>query len=105
MTASLARRGNLPGELTSFVGRRVELATAKRLLEESRLVTLTGAGGVGKTRLALRLASQLERAFDDGVWVVDLATVADSGLVAARVASALGMRDESNRWSMSVLAE
>jgi predicted ATPase/DNA-binding CsgD family transcriptional regulator len=105
MAASLVRQGNLPAELTTFVGRRAELATAKRLLEESRLVTLTGPGGVGKTRLALRLASQLERAFDDGVWVVDLATIADSSLVAARVASVFGLRDESARWSVSVLAE
>jgi predicted ATPase/DNA-binding NarL/FixJ family response regulator len=105
MTTSLLRSGNLPGDLTSFVGRRGELATAKRLLGESRLVTLTGAGGVGKTRLALRLASQLERAFADGVWLVDLATLSDPGLVAQRVASALGLRDDSNRWSVAVLTE
>src|SRR2546430_1395242 len=85
MTASLLRRGNLPGELTSFIGRRDELATARRLLGESRLVTLTGVGGVGKTRLALRLANQLERAFEDGIWLVDLATLSDAGLVAHRV--------------------
>lgn len=105
MAASLVRRGDLPAELTSFVGRRAELATAKRLIGESRLVTLTGAGGVGKTRLAVRLASQLGRAFEDGVWLVDLAIVSDSGLVASRVASALGLRDESNRSSASVLIE
>jgi predicted ATPase/DNA-binding NarL/FixJ family response regulator len=105
MTASLLRRGNLTGDLTSFVGRRGELATAKRLLVESRLVTLTGAGGVGKTRLALRLAGELKRAFGDGIWVVDLASLAESGLVAQRVATALGLRDDSNRWSVAVLAE
>jgi predicted ATPase/DNA-binding NarL/FixJ family response regulator len=105
MTTTLLRRGNLPGDLTSFVGRRGELATAKRLLGESRLVTLTGAGGVGKTRLALRLASQLERAIEDGIWLVDLATLSDPGLVAQRVASALGLRDDSNRWSVAVLTE
>jgi len=105
MTTSLLRPGNLPGELTSFVGRRGELATARRLLGESRLVTLTGVGGVGKTRLALRLASQLEKAFEDGVWLVDLATLSDAGLVAQRVASGLGLRDDSNRWSVAVLTE
>jgi predicted ATPase/DNA-binding NarL/FixJ family response regulator len=105
MTTTLLRRGNLPGDLTSFVGRRRELSTAKRLLGESRLVTLTGAGGVGKTRLALRLASQLERAFEDGIWLVDLATLTDPGLVAQRVARALGLRDDSNRWSVAVLAD
>jgi non-specific serine/threonine protein kinase len=59
--------GNLPVELTSFVGRRGELAEVKRLLTGSRLVTLTGIGGVGKTRLALRAAAELRRAFRDGV--------------------------------------
>jgi predicted ATPase/DNA-binding CsgD family transcriptional regulator len=105
MTTSLLRRGNLPGELTSFVGRRGELAGARRLLGEARLVTMTGVGGVGKTRLALRLASQLEKAFQDGVWLVDLATLSDAGLVAQRVASGLGLRDDSNRWSVAVLTE
>lgn len=65
------RVGNLPHELTSFVGRRHELAEAKRLLGVSRLVTLTGIGGVGKTRLALRLAQDSRRAFPDGVWLVE----------------------------------
>jgi non-specific serine/threonine protein kinase len=60
------RSGNLPVEVTSFVGRRHELVEVKRLLSESRLVTLTGPGGVGKTRLALRAADQLRRAFPMG---------------------------------------
>ena len=64
--------GNLPAELTSFVGRRGELAEVRRLLAGSRLVTLTGIGGVGKTRLALRAAAELRRAFRDGVWLVRL---------------------------------
>jgi hypothetical protein len=62
--------GNLPAELTSFVGRRGELAEVRRLLAGSRLVTLTGVGGVGKTRLAVRAAAGLRRAFRDGVWLV-----------------------------------
>src|ERR1700758_3133250 len=66
-----ARRGagNLPAELTSFVGRRGEVAEIRQLLAESRLVTLTGVGGVGKTRLALRAAAGLRRAVRDGVWL------------------------------------
>ncbi|EWM18993.1 transcriptional regulator, LuxR family [Kutzneria sp. 744] len=73
------RAENLPLELTSFVGRRHEVAEAKRALSASRLVTLTGVGGVGKSRLALRVATQVQRAFDDGVWLpapspVDAAT-------------------------------
>jgi len=72
MAAVRAGAGNLPAELTSFVGRRGEVAEVRRLLGESRLVTLTGAGGVGKTRLALRAAAGLSRAFPDGVWLIRL---------------------------------
>jgi MoxR-like ATPase len=61
------RPGNLPAELTSFVGRRKELSEVKRLLTATRLLTLTGSGGAGKTRLALRVAAELTRNFPDGV--------------------------------------
>jgi predicted ATPase/DNA-binding NarL/FixJ family response regulator len=83
--------GNLPTELTSFVGRRHEVAEVRRLPAESRLVTLTGVGGVGKTRLALRAAAGLARAFDDGVWLVQLDQLRDPALVAQAVAGALGL--------------
>jgi predicted ATPase/DNA-binding CsgD family transcriptional regulator len=105
MTTTILRRGNLPGDLTSFVGRRNELATARRQLGEWRLVTLTGIGGVGKTRLAVHLAAQLDRAFADGVWLVDLAALSDPELVAQTVATTLGVRDDSTRWSALVLAD
>ena len=75
-------KGNLPAELTSFVGRRDEVAEVKRLLTEGRLVTLTGVGGVGKTRLALRAAAGLARAFPDGVWLVRLDQLGREALVA-----------------------
>src|SRR5215469_17787232 len=87
--------GNLPAELTSFVGRRNELAEVKRLLAGSRLVTLTGIGGVGKTRLALRAAVEMRRAFRDGVWLVQLDQVRDDALVAQAVAGALGLQDRA----------
>jgi predicted ATPase/DNA-binding CsgD family transcriptional regulator len=87
--------GNLPQELTSFVGRRHEVAEAKRVLSTSRLVTLTGVGGVGKTRLALRVAAQVRRAFGDGVWLVELGQLQDSRLVVHAVAAALGLREQS----------
>ena len=87
--------GNLPAELTSFVGRRGELAEVKRLLAGSRLVTLTGVGGVGKTRLALRAADGLRRAFRDGVWLVPFDQLQDEALVAQAVAGALGLQDTS----------
>ena len=87
------RVGNLPHELTSFVGRRHELAEAKRLLGVSRLVTLTGIGGVGKTRLALRLAQDSRRAFPDGVWLVEFGHLSTRELIEDSVVSALGLRD------------
>ncbi len=89
--------GNLPAELTSFVGRRHELGEAKRLLSTARLVTLTGAGGVGKTRLALRVAADVRRAFPDGVWLVELADVGDPHLVPNTVATAFGLRGTSDQ--------
>jgi predicted ATPase/DNA-binding NarL/FixJ family response regulator len=104
MLGVTTRCGNLPSDLTSFVGRRRELAEVRRLLGESRLVTLTGIGGVGKTRLALRAAAELDRRFPDGVWLVDLAPLRDPALVAQTVAAELGIRDESTRWSVTVLA-
>jgi non-specific serine/threonine protein kinase len=84
--------GNLPAELTSFVGHRGELAEVRRLLAGSRLVTLTGPGGVGKTRLALRAAAGLARAFRDRVWLVRLDQLRDEALVAQAVAEALGLQ-------------
>jgi predicted ATPase/DNA-binding CsgD family transcriptional regulator len=83
-------RTNLPVQLTSFVGRRVELAAVAELLPRARLVTLTGAGGSGKTRLALQVAADQAGRFADGVWWVELADVTDPALVAEAVAAATG---------------
>jgi len=87
--------GNLPVDMTSFVGRRRELADVKKSLSMARLVTLTGMGGVGKTRLALRVAEELHRGFTDGVWLVELAGLMDPALVGQTVAAALGFHDQS----------
>src|SRR5215472_5093516 len=95
--------GNLPAELTSFVGRRGELAEVRRLLAGSRLVTLTGVGGVGKTRLALRAAAGLRRAFRDGVWLVQLDQLRDQALVTQAIAAALGLQDLAGRQLLLVL--
>ena len=97
--------GNLPAELSSFVGRRGELAEVRRLLAESRLVTLTGIGGVGKTRLALRAAAGLRRAFRDGVWLVRLDQLRDQALVAQAVAAALGLQDRAGYAPAATLAD
>ncbi|MFF0453163.1 LuxR C-terminal-related transcriptional regulator [Nocardia africana] len=93
----MARRvtGNLPAEVTSFVGRRDELATAKRLLPATRVLTLLGPGGVGKTRLSRQVGATMARAFPDGVWLVELADVHDPDLVTLSVAEALNLRDDT----------
>ncbi|MGY4785799.1 protein kinase domain-containing protein [Rhodococcus opacus] len=87
--------GNLPLELTSFVGRRHEIAETRKLLATSRLVTLTGMGGVGKTRLALRVAHDARRGFANGVWLVELGNLQDALLVTNTISAALGFRNQS----------
>jgi predicted ATPase/DNA-binding CsgD family transcriptional regulator len=86
---------NIPSELSSFVGREKELPEVRRLLENYRLLTLTGSGGCGKTRLALAAVSELVERFEDGVWMVDLASLAEPSLMPQAVAFALGVRERS----------
>ena len=90
-------------QLTSFVGRDAELTQLRELLAENRLVTLTGAGGVGKTRLAVQVAAQMAGEFADGVWYVDLAPITDPELVPVTVARALGLPDQPGRSTMDTL--
>lgn len=97
------RSGNLPGELTSFVGRRSQVAEARKLLENTRLVTLTGIGGVGKSRLALRVADTVARDFADGVWLIELGTTRDPTLLVDIVAGALGLRSRGSGPMLDVL--
>ena len=99
------RLSNLPIDVTSFVGRRRELSEARRLLGDARLLTLAGAGGVGKTRLALRLAAEVRRTFPDGVWLADLAPLQDGELVPQTVIAALGLPDHSTRLPVDTLLE
>jgi predicted ATPase/DNA-binding CsgD family transcriptional regulator len=87
---------NLPADLTSLVGRRAESAAVRQRLAESRLVTLTGIGGVGKTRLALAVSRQIQRAFSDGVWLVQLAELTKPELLALTVMQALGIRPQGD---------
>jgi predicted ATPase/DNA-binding CsgD family transcriptional regulator len=101
----LPDRRPLPAELSSFVGRNRELADVRRTLDSARLVTVTGFGGVGKSRLALRTARQCERHFAGGVWLVELAPLTDPGLVAIAVARGLGLDDERPRDLEEELAE
>src|SRR6478672_9746532 len=102
-TRSTLNAGNLPVELTSFVGRRQGLADLKRALASTRLLTLTGAGGVGKTKLALRAGRESTRQYPDGVWFVELAPIQDPELVPQAVFSALGLQDHSSSWAVSTL--
>ncbi len=83
---------NLPVQLTSFIGRKQEIDQAKRLLASARLVTLTGSGGTGKTRLALHVAAEALTAFPDGVWLIELAPVSDPNSVVHAVAGVLELR-------------
>lgn len=95
---------NLPEDLTSFVGRTRETAEVRRLLSTARLVTLTGVGGVGKTRLALRVATHVRRAFRDGVWLAELADLTNPALLPHTVAELLGVRDQAAQSDAAVLA-
>jgi predicted ATPase/DNA-binding CsgD family transcriptional regulator len=97
------RIGNIPAETTTFVGRRRELAELRSTLAVARLVSLVGPGGVGKTRLAVRIATDLGRAFADGAWWVDLAEVRDPALVANAVVVDLDFRDQSAAQPLRIL--
>jgi predicted ATPase/predicted Ser/Thr protein kinase len=91
--ASPIAPNNLPRELDAFIGRTAEIAELARLVQEHPLVTLTGAGGCGKTRLAMELGRRLLDRFDGGVWFVDLGAVGDGAQVPGAVAGALGLKD------------
>jgi predicted ATPase/transcriptional regulator with XRE-family HTH domain len=94
---------NLPVQLTSFIGRDAEMAQVRGLLAGSRLVTLTGAGGVGKTRLALQVAAGVLPEFPAGAWLVDLAPLTDPDLMLVSVARALGLLDAPGRSTMATV--
>jgi non-specific serine/threonine protein kinase len=98
-------RGFLPNEPTPFIGRRKELIEVRRLLTSSRIVTLSGAPGVGKTRLALRSAEEVGRRFPEGVWWTDLVGLHDPSLLAQEIAGVLGLHDGSMQWIVETLAQ
>ena len=100
-----ARPNNLPTQLTSFVGREDELAAACGLLAANRIVTMTGPGGTGKTRLSLQVAASALEDFPDGVFFVALETVRDPALVASRIALEIGLSESAGRSGQDVLVE
>jgi len=93
----LIRPDNLPIARTSFIGRERDVAEVKELLDRRALVTLAGSGGVGKTRLALQVGTELIDRYPDGVWFVDLAPLSDPELVYSVTAQALGMNQQADR--------
>jgi predicted ATPase/DNA-binding CsgD family transcriptional regulator len=103
MARPIRRPGNLPAEATSFIGRRRELAELRTKLAAARLVTLVGPGGVGKTRLAIRGATELARAFPGGAWLVELADVRDPSLVQNAILAALDLRDQTATGPRAIL--
>jgi predicted ATPase/class 3 adenylate cyclase/DNA-binding CsgD family transcriptional regulator len=102
-TSKAVAANNLPVQLTSFVGRDAELTQLRELLAQNRVVTLTGAGGVGKTRLAVQVAAAVADGFTNGVWYVDLAPINDPELVPLTVTRALGQPDQPGRSTMDSL--
>ena len=96
---------NLPHQLSSFIGREREMTEVKRLLTTTRLLTLTGPGGSGKTRLAIQVATNLMGEFADGVWLVELAPLSDPALVLPAVASVLGVLEQPGRPLIETLAD
>lgn len=104
-------QGNLPAELNRFVGRAEELAELGRLLDDARLVTVAGAGGVGKSRFAVHgaaaagAAAALQNRYGDGVWLIELSTLRDPGLLTHAVAEALSVTDHTSRPRRNVLLD
>src|SRR5438874_895712 len=96
---------NLPAQLTSLIGREREIGELRQMLARSRLVTLTGAPGCGKTRLALAVATDAREAFPDGTFIVELGPLADSGLVPQTIATTFGVREGPDRPLMAALHE
>jgi predicted ATPase/class 3 adenylate cyclase/DNA-binding CsgD family transcriptional regulator len=102
-TANAVATEHLPVQLSSFIGRQAEMNSIREALADNRLVTLTGAGGAGKTRLAIQIAVDMATEFADGVWYVDLASITDPGVVPVTVARALGLPDQPGQPTMDVL--
>jgi predicted ATPase len=100
-----SRRSNLPAPLTTFVGRDRQISTVTGLVASSRLVTLTGAGGIGKTRLATEVAGSLLDEYGDGVWLVDFAPVTDPALVAKTIMYAVGLRIQGGGVDEEILTD
>ncbi len=96
---------NLPLQLTSFVGRQNDLTALKERLQTTRLITIVGSGGVGKTRIAIQLGAEVLESFADGVWLLELAAIADATLLPHVLASTLNIRESSDRLTLATVAK
>ena len=105
LASGISHPNNLPVQRTSFIGRQAQVSEVKELLKEHTLVTLTGSGGVGKTRLSLQAAQELVDQFADGVWLVELAAVTDPGMVTQAVGSALELKSIGSQPIHEILLE
>ena len=98
-------RNNLPVEMTSFIGREKEIAEVRQALDVHRLVTLTGSGGTGKTRLSLKVAADLLAHFHDGVWFIELAPLTDGDLIPSTIISVLDLYSDKDRTTLQILCD
>jgi predicted ATPase/DNA-binding CsgD family transcriptional regulator len=105
LSSTLSRKTNLPSELSSFVGREREIEELKIVLARSRLLTVTGAGGIGKTRLAMRIASQVAENYSGGVWLVRMDPLTDPQYVPSTVAAVLGALEQRGETMLETLAK
>jgi non-specific serine/threonine protein kinase len=103
--ADAVPRSNLPASTTSFIGREKERDEIIHLMAKSRLVTLTGVGGIGKSRLSIQTASALLNDFPDGIWLVELAPLADPALVSQIIVNTLGLLEQANRSPQTILTD
>jgi len=101
----IALRSNLPASTTSFIGREKEQAKIANLITKSRLVTLAGTGGIGKTRLSLETAYEMLNAFPDGIWFIELAPLSDPALIPQAIVTTLGLIEQANRPPQTVLTD
>ncbi len=96
---------NLPYHLTTFIGREEDLEHVRQLLRSKRLVTLVGPGGIGKTRLALRVAAEFEEVFSDGVWLIELASLTDPALLPQVILDTCNIRETAKNASQETLIQ
>src|SRR4030095_5104701 len=101
----IAPQNNLPQQLTSFIGREKEQAEIVRLIAKNRLVTLTGSGGVGKTRLSLQVAAEVLNEFPDGAWFIELAPLTNPNLIPQSILAALHLGEQAGKSPLQVLKE